>query len=241
MPTYVQVDTTPMVSDVDGDTIPGDFGVLKERCPKCGGEIHERYREFKCITENCPFYVRKAMSGRMFEYEEVEQLIREKQIGPLTGFRNKMGRPFNAMIKLNAELAVRWPSITKRKAALPDADEWKDVKDKLKQSGMALSGGQQQRLCIARTIAIEPEVILMDEPCSALDPIATARIEELMDELKENFTIVIVTHNMQQAARVSQRTAFFHLGNLVEFGDTDEVFSTPQDKRTQDYITGRFG
>jgi phosphate transport system ATP-binding protein len=123
-----------------------------------------------------------------------------------------------------------------RKASLFD-----EVKDRLQQSGTGLSGGQQQRLCIARAIAVSPEVILMDEPCSALDPIATARIEELIDELRQNFCIVIVTHSMQQAARVSQRTAFFHLGNLVEVGDTDDVFTHPQDKRTQDYITGRFG
>jgi phosphate transport system ATP-binding protein len=117
----------------------------------------------------------------------------------------------------------------------------KEVKDRLHDSGTGLSGGQQQRLCIARAIAVNPEIILMDEPCSALDPIATARIEELMEELKENFTIVIVTHSMQQAARVSQRTAFFHLGILVEEGSTDHVFTNPTDKRTQDYITGRFG
>jgi phosphate transport system ATP-binding protein len=116
-----------------------------------------------------------------------------------------------------------------------------EVKDRLNDSGTSLSGGQQQRLCIARAIAIDPEIILMDEPCSALDPIATARIEELIDELKERFCIVIVTHSMQQAARVSQRTAFFHLGSLVEVGDTREIFTNPRDKRTQDYITGRFG
>jgi phosphate transport system ATP-binding protein len=116
-----------------------------------------------------------------------------------------------------------------------------EVKDRLEQPGTGLSGGQQQRLCIARAIAVSPEVILMDEPCSALDPIATARIEELIDELRENFTIVIVTHSMQQAARVSQRTAFFHLGNLVEVGETEQIFTNPVDKRTQDYITGRFG
>jgi phosphate transport system ATP-binding protein len=116
-----------------------------------------------------------------------------------------------------------------------------EVKDRLDQPGTGLSGGQQQRLCIARAIAVSPEVILMDEPCSALDPIATARIEELIDELRENFTIVIVTHSMQQAARVSQRTAFFHLGYLVEVGDTEQIFTNPVDKRTQDYITGRFG
>jgi len=116
-----------------------------------------------------------------------------------------------------------------------------EVKDRLDQPGTGLSGGQQQRLCIARAIAVSPEVILMDEPCSSLDPIATARIEELIDELRANFTIVIVTHSMQQAARVSQRTAFFHLGYLVEVGDTEQIFTTPNDKRTQDYITGRFG
>ena len=116
-----------------------------------------------------------------------------------------------------------------------------EVADRLQAPGTSLSGGQQQRLCIARAIAVGPEVILMDEPCSALDPIATARVEELIDELRENFTIVIVTHNMQQAARVSQRTAFFHLGELVEQGDTETIFTSPRDERTQGYITGRFG
>jgi phosphate transport system ATP-binding protein len=117
----------------------------------------------------------------------------------------------------------------------------KEVQDRLHQPGTSLSGGQQQRLCIARAIAVQPEVILMDEPCSALDPIATARIEELIDELRQNYTIVIVTHSMQQAARVSQRTGFFHLGILVETGATERIFTNPDDKRTQDYITGRFG
>ncbi len=116
-----------------------------------------------------------------------------------------------------------------------------EVKDRLGESGTALSGGQQQRLCIARAIAVSPDIILMDEPCSALDPIATAKIEELMDELRTNFTIVIVTHSMQQAARVSQRAAFFHLGVLVEEGLTGEIFTAPKERRTQDYITGRFG
>ncbi|MEE1563148.1 MAG: phosphate ABC transporter ATP-binding protein, partial [Alphaproteobacteria bacterium] len=116
-----------------------------------------------------------------------------------------------------------------------------EVRNRMHEPGTGLSGGQQQRLCIARAIAVNPEVILMDEPCSALDPIATARIEELIDELRENYTIIIVTHSMQQAARVSQRTAFFHLGVLVEFGDTERVFTSPRDERTQGYITGRFG
>ena len=125
--------------------------------------------------------------------------------------------------------------------SLQKAGLFEEIKDRLDEPGTGLSGGQQQRLCIARAIAVSPEVILMDEPCSALDPIATAKVEELIDELRENYTIVIVTHSMQQAARVSQRTAFFHLGNLVEEGPTDQIFTNPVDQRTQDYITGRFG
>ena len=123
-----------------------------------------------------------------------------------------------------------------RRAAL-----WEEVKDKLTANGLSLSGGQQQRLCIARTVAVRPEVILFDEPCSALDPISTAKIEELIDELTDDYTIVIVTHNMQQAARVSEYTAFMYLGELIEFGTTSKMFTTPADRRTQDYITGRFG
>ena len=125
--------------------------------------------------------------------------------------------------------------------SLTRAGLWGEVKDRLGDSGTALSGGQQQRLCIARAIAVDPEVILMDEPCSALDPIATARIEELIHDLRGKYAIIIVTHNMQQAARVSQRTAFFHLGNLIEFGETSEIFTNPREDRTKDYITGRYG
>ncbi|WP_445192129.1 phosphate ABC transporter ATP-binding protein PstB [Sphingomonas sp. Tas61C01] len=125
--------------------------------------------------------------------------------------------------------------------SLRRAGLWDEVKDRLTDSGTALSGGQQQRLCIARAIAVDPEVILMDEPCSALDPIATAKIEELIHELKGRYAIVIVTHNMQQAARVSQRTAFFHLGSLIEFGATSDIFTNPRQERTKDYITGRYG
>ncbi len=125
--------------------------------------------------------------------------------------------------------------------SLSRAGLWNEVRDRLADSGTALSGGQQQRLCIARAIAVDPEVILMDEPCSALDPIATARIEELIHDLRGKYAIIIVTHNMQQAARVSQRTAFFHLGNLIEFGETSEIFTNPREDRTKDYITGRYG
>ena len=125
--------------------------------------------------------------------------------------------------------------------SLQKAGLWNEVKDYLDQPGTGLSGGQQQRLCIARAIAVNPEVVLMDEPCSALDPIATAKIEELIDELREHYTIAIVTHSMQQAARVSQRTAYFHLGDLIEVGDTDRIFTNPDHQLTEDYITGRFG
>ena len=127
------------------------------------------------------------------------------------------------------------------KSALHRAALWSEVKDKLNASGLSLSGGQQQRLCIARTVALSPEVILLDEPASALDPISTAKIEELIDELSGDYTIAIVTHNMQQAARVSRFTAFMYLGEMVEFEDTNTVFTSPRDKRTQDYVTGRFG
>jgi len=157
--------------------------------------------------------------------------------------------PFPKSIYENVAYGPRIHGIARTKAELDEivasslqrAGLWDEVKDRLGDSGTGLSGGQQQRLCIARAIAVGPEVILMDEPCSALDPIATARIEELIDELRQNFTIIIVTHSMQQAARVSQRTAFFHLGVLVEEGPTETIFTTPSDRRTQDYITGRFG
>jgi phosphate transport system ATP-binding protein len=125
--------------------------------------------------------------------------------------------------------------------SLRRAGLWNEVKDKLQANGLSLSGGQQQRLCIARTVAVRPEVILLDEPCSALDPISTAKIEELIEELKVDYTIIIVTHNMQQAARVSEFTAFMYLGELIEFGDTQKIFTKPNDSRTQDYVTGRFG
>jgi phosphate transport system ATP-binding protein len=157
--------------------------------------------------------------------------------------------PFPKSIYDNVAYGPRIHGLARNKAHLDEivssslqkAGLWDEVKDRLNEPGTGMSGGQQQRLCIARAIAVSPEVILMDEPCSALDPIATAKVEELIDELRENFTIVIVTHSMQQAARVSQRTAFFHLGVLVEEGLTDNIFTNPKDKRTQDYITGRFG
>ncbi|MEC7439095.1 MAG: phosphate ABC transporter ATP-binding protein PstB [Pseudomonadota bacterium] len=157
--------------------------------------------------------------------------------------------PFPKSIYDNVAYGPRIHGLAASRAELNDIVEnsleraglWEEVKDRLDQPGTGLSGGQQQRLCIARAIAVSPEVILMDEPCSALDPIATARIEELIHELRDEFTIVIVTHSMQQAARVSQRTAYFHLGKLVEVGDTEQIFTKPQHEMTQNYITGRFG
>ena len=157
--------------------------------------------------------------------------------------------PFPKTIYENVAYGPRIHGLAKNKTDLDEivmtslekAGLLKEVKDRLNDSGTSLSGGQQQRLCIARAIAVSPDVILMDEPCSALDPIATARIEELIDELRSNFCIIIVTHSMQQAARVSQRTAFFHLGVLVEEGDTEAIFTNPKEERTRDYITGRFG
>jgi phosphate transport system ATP-binding protein len=157
--------------------------------------------------------------------------------------------PFPHSVYANVAYGPRIHGLTKSRAdmdelvqsSLARAGLWDEVKDRLSTAGTSLSGGQQQRLCIARTIAVNPEVILMDEPTSALDPIASARIEDLIDELRENYAIAIVTHNMQQAARVSQRTAYFHLGDLIEVGPTDLIFTNPQQKLTEDYITGRFG
>ena len=156
--------------------------------------------------------------------------------------------PFPMSIYDNVAYGPRTHGITNRvqldeivERALRDAAIWDEVKDRLKKNALGMSGGQQQRLCIARALAVEPKVLLMDEPTSALDPISTSRIEELVMELKEKYTIVMVTHNMQQAVRVSDHTAFFLLGELVEFGKTDDIFSQPKDQRTEDYITGRFG
>jgi len=180
--------------------------------------------------------------------------IRDPRVDPVQ-LRAKVGmvfqkpNPFPKSIYENVAYGPRIHGLTRTKADLDAVVEsclrkaalWNEVKDRLHAPGTGLSGGQQQRLCIARAIATAPEVLLMDEPCSALDPIATAQVEELIDELRSAFAVVIVTHSMQQAARVSQRTAFFHLGHLVEFGETGQIFTNPQDPRTESYITGRIG
>lgn len=180
--------------------------------------------------------------------------IYAKSVDPVP-LRAKVGmvfqkpNPFPKSIFDNVAYGPRIHGLVSNKVDLEEVVEkslkraaiWNEVKDRLDQPGTGLSGGQQQRLCIARAIATAPEVLLMDEPCSALDPIATAQIEELIDELRSNYSVVIVTHSMQQAARVSQKTAFFHLGDMVEYGDTNTIFTNPDNQRTQDYITGRFG
>ena len=181
--------------------------------------------------------------GNIFDPRlEVNSL--RKQIGMVFQKSN----PFPKSIYENIAYGLRIHGVRKKsevdqavERSLQGAALWEEVKDRLGESALGMSGGQQQRLCIARAIAVEPEVILLDEPCSALDPIATARIEELMQQLKDRYTLVIVTHNLQQAARVSDKTAFFWLGRLVEYGPTAEMFTAPQDKLTEDYITGRFG
>ncbi|THD82947.1 phosphate ABC transporter ATP-binding protein [Aliigemmobacter aestuarii] len=180
--------------------------------------------------------------------------IYDRRVDPVQ-LRAKVGmvfqkpNPFPKSIYDNVAYGPRIHGLTRNKAELDAVVEsslrraalWDEVKDRLLSPGTGLSGGQQQRLCIARAVATAPEVLLMDEPCSALDPIATAQVEELIDELRSQFSVVIVTHSMQQAARVSQRTAFFHLGHLVEFGDTSQIFTNPRDPRTESYITGRIG
>jgi phosphate transport system ATP-binding protein len=182
-----------------------------------------------------------------------EDIYRSKmdvvQLRARVGMVFQKPNPFPKTIYENVAYGPRIHGLAEDKTGLDEIVEnslkraglWDEVKDRLNDSGTALSGGQQQRLCIARAIAVDPEVILMDEPCSALDPIATARIEELIDELRGRFAIVIVTHSMQQAARVSQRTAFFHLGKMVEYGRTTDIFTNPLEERTKDYITGRYG
>jgi phosphate transport system ATP-binding protein len=181
--------------------------------------------------------------------QDVYRELDSVQLRARVGMVFQKPNPFPKSIYDNVAFGPRIHGMVDRKdeldeivtSSLKRAGLWDEVKDRLDSMGTGLSGGQQQRLCIARAIAISPEVILMDEPCSALDPIATATVEELIDELRANFTIIIVTHSMQQAARVSQRTAFFHLGEVVEFGSTEELFTNPREKLTQGYITGRFG
>ncbi len=195
--------------------------------------------------ENCRVSGAVELEGANVNDRAIDPVVLRARVGMVFQKPN----PFPKSIFDNVAYGPRIHGIARSKAELGEIVEkslrraglWEEVKDRLAQPGTGLSGGQQQRLVIARAIAVNPEVILMDEPCSALDPIATAKIEELIDELRENYCIIIVTHSMAQAARVSQKTAFFHMGRLVEAGPTEEIFTNPKDTRTQDYITGRFG
>jgi phosphate transport system ATP-binding protein len=185
------------------------------------------------------------MDGKNVNSKEIDVVPLRAQVSMVFQKPN----PFPKSIWENVAFGPRIHGLAQSKQELEEivvtslkrAGLWEEVKDRMTEPGTGLSGGQQQRLCIARSIAVQPEVILMDEPCSALDPISTARIEELIDELREHYSICIVTHSMQQAARVSQRTAYFHLGDLIEVGETRQVFTTPRHQLTEDYITGRFG
>jgi phosphate transport system ATP-binding protein len=212
----------------------------------CGKSTYLRcLNRMNDVIEGCRVTGEIALDGENIYDPKLDVVMLRARIGMVFQKPN----PFPKSIYDNVAYGPRIHGMSESKADLDDivrgslerAGLWNEVKDRLDAPGTGLSGGQQQRLCIARAIAVSPEVILMDEPCSALDPIATAKIEELIDELRENYTIIIVTHSMQQAARVSQKTAFFHLGNLVEWGETEQIFTSPRDERTQGYITGRFG
>ena len=194
---------------------------------------------------NCKIDGEILLDGKNIYHDDLDLVLLRARVGMVFQKPN----PFPKTIYENVAYGPKIHGLFQKKSELDNIVEesltkaglWNEIKDRLHDQASALSGGQQQRLCIARTIAIEPEIILMDEPCSALDPIATAKIEELIDELKENFTIIIVTHSMQQAARVSDMTAFFNMGKIVEYGTTDKIFTNPANQQTQDYITGRFG
>ena len=194
---------------------------------------------------NCKIEGDILLDGKNIYHDDLDLVLLRARVGMVFQKPN----PFPKTIYENVAYGPKIHGLFRKKSELDNIVEeslakaglWNEIKDRLHDQASALSGGQQQRLCIARTIAIEPEIILMDEPCSALDPIATAKIEELIDELKENFTIIIVTHSMQQAGRVSDMTAFFNMGKIVEYGTTDKIFTNPSHQQTQDYITGRFG
>ncbi len=227
--------------DVDEHAVTafiGPSGCGKSTLLRCINRMND-------TIEGCRVEVQVLLGGQNI-YAPGEDVVRLRRH---VGMVFQKPNPFPKSIYDNVAYGPRLHGLANGKAAIDEVVEyslkraglWEEVKDRLLETGTGLSGGQQQRLCIARAIAVQPDVILMDEPCSALDPIATARIEELIDELKENFTIIIVTHSMQQAARVSQKTAFFHLGKVVEYGATAQIFTNPKEQQTQDYITGRYG
>ena len=226
------------VKDKKVTAIIGPSGCGKSTFLRCLNRMHE-------LVPIAGLSGRILLDGEDIYADRVDPVLLRRRVGMVFQKPN----PFPTMsIRDNVLAGLRLTRRLKRsnadqivENALTQAALWDEVKDRLKDPGMSLSGGQQQRLCIARSLAVQPEVLLMDEPCSALDPVATARIEDLIHVLSENYMIVIVTHNMQQAARVSDETAFFLSGELIEYGDTNSLFTSPQDRRTEDYITGKFG
>ncbi|PHQ96897.1 MAG: phosphate ABC transporter ATP-binding protein [Marinosulfonomonas sp.] len=238
-------DTTQAIIDVDLDILPNKVTALIGPSG-CGKSTFLRaINRMNDLIPICHMEGLLTIGGQDIYAPDVDVVALRAQVGMVFQKPN----PFPKSIFENIAYGLKIHKMTASKTELQDRVEWSlknaglwnEVADRLDQPGNSLSGGQQQRLCIARAIAVQPKVILMDEPCSALDPIATAVIEELIDNLRKDYTIIIVTHSMQQAARISQRTAFFHLGSLVEFGDTKTIFTNPADERTQNYITGRIG
>ena len=226
------------INEKEVTSLIGPSGCGKSTFIRCLNRMND-------VIETCSFNGSIIINGQDIYDPEIDVVELRAKIGmvfqkpnpfPKSVFDNVAYGP-----KLHGRFLNKSDMNNKVEDSLIKAGLWDEIKDRLNEPGTALSGGQQQRLCIARAIAVDPEIILMDEPCSALDPIATARIEELIDDLKVNYTIVIVTHSMQQAARVSQRTAFFHLGKLIEVGDTEKIFRSPENEQTEAYVTGRYG
>jgi phosphate transport system ATP-binding protein len=233
------------IHSVSMDILEGDVTALIGPSG-CGKSTFLRcFNRMNDIIPDCRVSGHITLDGQSIQDSSIDVVQLRARVGMVFQKPN----PFPKSVYDNVAYGPRIHSLVRRKvefdeiveSSLTRAGLWDEVKDRLDEPGTALSGGQQQRLCIARAIAVDPEVLLMDEPCSALDPIATARIEELIYELRGSYAIAIVTHNMQQAARVSQRTAFFHLGEMVEYGPTETIFTNPSEERTRDYITGRFG
>ncbi len=238
-------DKNQAIIDVDLDVFPNKVTALIGPSG-CGKSTFLRaINRMNDLIPNCRIEGSLTIAGQDIYAPNVDVVALRAQVGMVFQKPN----PFPKSIFENVAYGLKIHNMTSSKSELQDRVEWSlknaglwgEVADRLDQPGNSLSGGQQQRLCIARAIAVEPKVILMDEPCSALDPIATAVVEDLIDNLRKDYTIIIVTHSMQQAARISQRTAFFHLGTLVEFGETKTIFTNPTDERTQNYITGRIG
>ena len=231
-------DVDLVINEKEVTSLIGPSGCGKSTFIRCLNRMND-------VIETCSINGSIVINGQDIYDPEVDVVELRAKIGMVFQKPNPFPKSVYDNVaygpKLHGKFLNKSDMNNKVEESLVRAGLWDEIKDRLNEPGTALSGGQQQRLCIARAIAVDPEIILMDEPCSALDPIATARIEELIDDLKVNYTIVIVTHSMQQAARVSQRTAFFHLGKLIEVGDTEKIFRSPENEQTEAYVTGRYG